>query len=114
MSARALIEEEVTYLAGLLDRQADVLRNDLKKIEARKTDIETQLTVANLCYERIATFEPEIGGNLQCPRCWIYNNIRATMRTIPSLGQEDILKCDNCNLASPFHLPYKIQQIRSR
>jgi hypothetical protein len=111
MSARAIIVEEAKETAGLLERQTDVLRHDLKKIEARKTELETQLTVAKLCYERIATFEPEIGGNLQCPRCWIYNNVRSTMQAILSPRQEDVLKCDNCNLKSPL---YKLRRNRSR
>jgi hypothetical protein len=41
---------------------------------------------ADLAYERLSRFEPEIGGTLQCPSCWIHYGSRAPLVAIPAIN----------------------------
>jgi hypothetical protein len=37
----------------------------------RQAEADGNVEGASVAYERLARFEPEIGGTLQCPTCWI-------------------------------------------
>jgi hypothetical protein len=56
---------------------------------------------ASIAYERLARFEPEIGGALQCPTCWILYGSLAPLVAIPAVSTvAPAFKCGGCD----FHL----------
>jgi hypothetical protein len=95
------IEEIAQKFARLAHESAVRLKRELAEIETRKSKI-----AANLARERLASFQPEIGGDLQCPRCWIDHEMRASLVAIPATGpsKEDAFRCHACgfDLSFPF------------
>jgi hypothetical protein len=93
------IEEIAQKFARLAHESAVRLKRELAEIETRKSKI-----AANLARERLASFQPEIGGDLQCPRCWIDHEMRASLVAIPATGpsKEDAFRCHACGFDLSF------------
>ena len=65
------------------------LKHELEHITARKAEIEAHLHSTTVLQERLARFQPEIGGCLQCPRCWVDREMRSSLTRAPSTEKED-------------------------
>ena len=74
-----LIEIATELAIDAKDNVADLQRK-LSAIEAAKVEIETQLHVANHALERLSGFVSIRESDLQCPRCWINNEVIATLQ----------------------------------
>jgi hypothetical protein len=61
---------------------------------------------ADLAYERLVRFEPEIGGTLQCPSCWIHYGSQAPLVAVPAINPATTpgFRCEGCDfgLSRPF------------
>jgi hypothetical protein len=89
--------EIATDLATDAKGKASVLQKQLAEIEAEKRATETALTTANLALQRLSSFVSIRGGDLQCPRCWIYNENVAGLRPIGGGTKTvDKFRCDEC------------------
>ena len=78
-------------------RAADIER-ELAKIEAQKAKLQAEFHTANLAHERLSRFVPILGGDLQCPRCWINHETRAALRAIGGGAKQiDNFRCNTCN-----------------
>jgi hypothetical protein len=68
----------------------------------RQAEAEGDVECASLAYERLARFEPEIGGILQCPMCRIQYGAQAPLVAIPAVSPASTVrfKCEECD----FHL----------
>ena len=68
----------------------------------RQAEADGDVEGASLAYERLARFEPEIGGILQCPMCRIQYGAQAPLVAISAVspGPTVRFKCEGCD----FHL----------
>jgi hypothetical protein len=68
----------------------------------RQAEADGDIEGASLAYERLARFEPEIHGTLQCPACWIQHGTQTALVMMPALGPAATtrFKCEGCD----FHL----------
>jgi hypothetical protein len=75
----------------------------LSAIETAKVEIEARLHIANHALERLSSFVSIRGSDLQCPRCWINNEVIASLR-LANGGDSghDEFRCETCN--SSFNL----------
>ena len=55
------------------------------------------LHATDLAIERLNGFRAEIGGELQCPRCWVAQGVNSPLIATPSDDDTDWLKCRICN-----------------
>jgi hypothetical protein len=97
-----LIEIATELAMDAKDNVADLQRK-LSAVEAAKLEIEARLDTANHALERLSSFVSIRGSDLQCPRCWINNEVIATLR--PGIGGpsgHDNLRCETCK--SEFNL----------
>ena len=64
----------------------------------RDAETQAQLDAAQLAYQRLAQFEPVIGGTLQCPGCWIGYGSHAPLVAVPGVspGAPDVFRCSGC------------------
>ena len=67
MSYVARIRKVASQMASEADNRATALKRQLAELEVQIVQVETQLNAANLAYERLTRFEPELAGSLQCP-----------------------------------------------
>jgi hypothetical protein len=79
------------------------LQRKLSAVETAKLEIEARLNTANHALERLSSFVSIRGSDLQCPRCWINNEVIASLR--PASGgpsAHDNFRCETCK--SDFNL----------
>jgi transposase-like protein len=103
MSHADQLIEIATELA--MDAKDDVadLRRKLSAIETAKVEIEACLHIANHALERLSSFVSVRGSDLQCPRCWINNEVIAALRPANcGDGGRDKFRCETCK--SNFNL----------
>jgi hypothetical protein len=81
--------EDLQQGAAILEREVGDLK---KQIDERLAKIDS----ANLAYERVETFNETRGGDFQCPRCWIFHGVRASLRPIGSDTRIDYFRCETC------------------
>ena len=100
--ADQLIEIATELAMDAKDNLAD-LQHKLSAIGTAKVEIETRLHIANHALERLSSFVSIRASDLQCPRCWINNEVIASLR--PASGGDsghDNFQCENCK--SNFNL----------
>ena len=103
MSHADQLIEIATELA--MDAKDDVadLQRKLSAIETAKVEIEARLHIANHALERLSSFVSIRGSDLQCPRCWINNEVIATLRPAgDGPSGHDNFRCETCK--SEFNL----------
>jgi hypothetical protein len=106
MSYVARIRKIASQMASDADNRAMGLKRQLAELEVQIVQVETQLNAANLAYERLTRFEPELSGSLQCPGCWIDHETRSDMGAIPAANpsKDDAFRCHRCGLDLCFPL----------
>jgi hypothetical protein len=90
--------EELLSFADLIRAAAIRAAEEVK----RRAEADGNVEGASLAYERLARFEPEIGGILQCPTCRIQYGGEAPLIAIAavSLAPTVRFRCERCD----FHL----------
>jgi hypothetical protein len=84
-------------LADRVRAAAISVAEKVKRQAERDGDIEG----ASPAYERLARFEPEISGTLQCPTCWIQYGAQAPLVAVPAVNPAaPAFECEGCD----FHL----------
>jgi hypothetical protein len=86
------------------EQRSVYLRHELAVMTARRAEIEAHLYSTTMLQERLGRFQPEIGGSLQCPRCWVDRETRSSLTEAPSMKKEDSFRCNKCgfDLSIPF------------
>jgi|ERR1700733_10959367 hypothetical protein len=71
-----------------------------KKVGLR-AEVAGQSDDASLAYQRLASFQPEIGGVLQCPGCWIHWGSQAPLVAIPAINPATTpgFGCEGCDFS---------------
>ena len=77
--ADQLIEIATDFAMDAKDNVADLQRK-LSAVEIAKVELEARLHIANHALERLSSFVSIRGSDLQCPRCWINNEVTASLR----------------------------------
>ena len=103
MSHADQLIEIATELA--MDAKNDVadLQRKLSAIETAKVEMETRLHIGNHALQRLSSFVSVRGRDLQCPRCWINDELIASLRPANSGNSGlDEFRCETCK--SNFNL----------
>jgi hypothetical protein len=69
------IIDVATEIVGHRQKYAREAQSELRGMERRRIEIEAEIRAAKLARERFARFQPEIDGSLQCPRCWVEDEV---------------------------------------
>jgi hypothetical protein len=101
--ADQLIEIATEFAMDAKDNVADLQRK-LSAVEIAKVELEARLHTANHALERLSSFVSIRGSDLQCPRCWINNEVIASLRPASEGNSgNDNFQCETCK--SNFNLP---------
>ena len=102
--ADQLIEIATDFAMDAKDNVADLQRK-LSAVEIAKVELEARLLTANHALERLSSFVSIRGSDLQCPRCWINNEVIANLR--PASGGDsghDNFQCETCKSNFNFQI----------
>lgn len=78
------------------------MKAELAELEERKVKIQSDLTLTGHAFQRALNFQPQIDGKLQCPRCWVDNELRTALTPIPSDAGDDMFRCRACHFEHRF------------
>jgi transposase-like protein len=94
--ADQLIEIATELAMDAKDNIADLQRK-LSAVETAKVELEARLRTANHALERLSSFVSIRGNDLQCPRCWINNEVIASLRPASDGNSgHDNFRCETC------------------
>jgi hypothetical protein len=97
-----LIEIATELAMDAKENVADLQRK-LAAVETAKVEIEARLDVANHALKRLSSFVSIRESDLQCPRCWINNELIASLRPASGGNNDyDNFRCETCK--SEFNL----------
>ena len=102
MSLKDEIKQLAIQVANEVQERALRLKPELREMEQRKAQIEAELHAADLCRQRLSDFQPEIGGNLQCPRCWVARGVRSQFVPMPGTKHVAVFTCRDCHFDLTF------------
>ena len=83
MSVRSHLEQLAIDEADSLKRYEARIEEELLELEEQKATLIARRDAVRLGPQRLLNFEPALGADFQCPRCWIDNEIRSTLSPIP-------------------------------
>jgi hypothetical protein len=70
----------------------------LAKTLKQAAETQEQQDAANLAYQRAVSFQPEIGGMLHCPECWIQYGSLAPLVAVPGVAPgAPAFRCEGCD-----------------
>ena len=98
---RGSITVQLVQLAGAIAQdesaRVEVLLTEISQLENRLAELRANCDLAKNAVGRVDQFAPEIGGNYQCPMCWVSNGLHGDLRLIPSDTKDGLFRCENCN-----------------
>ena len=97
MLTAARVSELARERADQARGSADRYQAQLCRLKSEQTELEAKLRASILSSARVAKFEAEIEGHLQCPHCWIDNETRSRLNPMPGTAGEDMFGCDECH-----------------
>jgi hypothetical protein len=93
--------QEAGNIAMSFADQVRKAADEIAKKVGRHAEAAGQSDAASLAYQRLATFQPEIGGVLQCPECWIHWGSQAPLVAIPAINPAATpgFGCEGCDFS---------------
>ena len=91
------LKQEADHIARLLHGCVPEIEQKIAEIDERKAELVAERDAMNRAPERALNFQPASGPDYICPRCWVQDETRATLR--PALAPEQgraRLRCDAC------------------
>ena len=75
---------------------------EVAKRMMRQAENDGNIEAASLAAQRLARFEPQIGGTLQCPTCWIQYGSQAPLVAIPGINPaiSPEFRCEGCDFST--------------
>ena len=98
MDAKMQLKQIAIDIANDHLERAKSLEPEFHRIKTRLAQIQAQLDAAKLHHKRLSHFELEIGGDLQCPGCWVLREAKTSLTPIPSETKDDYFRCPTCGL----------------
>ncbi len=83
------------YAKGARHRETKA-KNEKTSLEERIAALEIEIELNQAAADRLGTYSLHADGVLQCPRCWIVQEIRADLTPVPSNNGDDVFRCTHC------------------
>jgi hypothetical protein len=85
-------------IAHAAQSRVELLKKEIEEAEQRKAKAQNELDVARSAAGQVDAFDPEFGGEYQCPYCWVRRDIRSALKPIPSSESNvDRFRCVTCD-----------------
>jgi hypothetical protein len=72
------------------------LDKELADVESKRAVLLAERDAASRARERSLNFRPMLGGNYQCPSCWIMKEEKSAMRPLKARTNDRFFQCSAC------------------
>jgi DNA-directed RNA polymerase subunit M/transcription elongation factor TFIIS len=91
------IEDVADEIASSLQARYTALGKEIAALEERAAELKAQADTLRHAPDRAAKMEVFVGGNYQCPWCWVEHGIHANLKPIASDDPRDnLFRCQRC------------------
>jgi len=85
-------------IAHVAQSRIDHLKKEIGEAEQLRAKAQAELDMAKAAASQVDTFEPEFGGDYQCPYCWVRRDIRSALKPVSSNETNvDQFRCVTCD-----------------
>lgn len=99
MSVANLLIQEASRVSANARYRAEGLQIEKRNLETRLSQIQAQLDAADFALDRLNSYRPIIGDDLQCFRCWMETGRQSVLSPIGGgTTKEDLYRCHTCGL----------------
>lgn len=90
------LRQKAMEIADAAQARVSELDHVIAKIEQQKSEKETERDMARGAFQRLANYPVSIGGNYQCPDCWVNYGKMSPLQPISSANRHDFFRCGLC------------------
>lgn len=94
--AKTELKQIAIQVANDLEGQSLGLQKEIQHAELHITKLKLQLEASRAARKRSLNFSPSIGGELQCPECFVSRDHKSSLRPVPSRDGNDRFVCNTC------------------
>jgi hypothetical protein len=95
--AKKQVAQDAAQMAGEFRRHSTGLESEQLVAKLKALEVEASLLASNLAAQRLQSFHVTIGGELQCPRCWIAHEVNSPLVPQSCENKIDQLMCQVCH-----------------
>ena len=97
MNAEEMLRERAAKAAASVEQRTTGLETEIFDLEAALANKKAELDAANGALERLNSYVPSLGGQLQCPDCWVFRQRHESLVAVPG-GRYgiDLFRCPHC------------------
>jgi len=97
------LQQLAADIAHVAQSRIEHLKKEIEEAEQLKAKAQAELEMAKSAASQVDAFEPEFGGDYQCPYCWVRRDTRSALRPIPSSESNvDRFRCVSCDAEVEF------------
>ena len=101
-AANVELKQAAIRIANYVQGDALELKRELLEVQARESQLQASIHAAGIARERARNFVPLLGGDYQCPSCWVERERKAGLRPVDSPNRNDNFVCRECGLEFTF------------
>lgn len=99
------LKQKAVQVANDLEGRNLALKREIQEIELRLAERKAALELGGFPLERARDFVPSLGGEYQCPVCWVSRQRQSRLRPIDNPdSQDDIFACRECGSDFVIHV----------
>ena len=92
------LKQLATDVAHVAQSRIEHLKKEIQEAEQLRFKAQAELDMAKSAASQVDTFEPEVGGDYQCPYCWVRRDTRSALKPIASSESNvDRFRCVTCD-----------------
>ena len=97
MDTASAIRHAANGIAQAAQHRAIELKREIVALEEQLAEKNAALESSHRAHDRLLNFQQMAGHDYQCPRCWIEDDMHATLRPVPTdAGNAEQLACERC------------------
>lgn len=95
--AKTELKQAAVQVANELECRNLALKREVQELETKVAEKKAALELGGFPHERAHNFVPLVGGEYQCPICWVQRERQAGLRPVDNPdSQDDIFVCREC------------------
>ena len=101
-AANVKLKQTAIRIANHIEGNALALKREFLQVKAHEAELQASINAASAARERSRNFVPLVGGDYQCPSCWVERERKASLRPVDSENRNDNFVCRECGLDFSF------------
>lgn len=94
---RKTLAQYAAQIGAAAKQKLGYMQIEYAELERKLATAKASLDLLSGVPQRALNFEPTLGRDFQCPKCWVESGRHSAIHPVPSLTRDDIFHCDTCH-----------------